>query len=250
MFKYSIYQMNIVSLAPSNTEILYYLDKFENVDGITFLCEFPEETKNKQRVGGWTENIDFSKIEEINPDLIMTSDNLQREIRDELQDKGYNVCHTEPNSLNEVYKSIKMIGSKLKSEQRAKKIVRQMKEKVQKTDLEGAKIYCEEWHEPPMVSGNWIPDLINQANGNYFIEKGRSRETNLEELKDFNPGYIFLNICGAGKNAESSQVTERDNWQDIKAVKEGHVYVINDSLLNRPSPRLTQGLKKIEEKIN
>jgi iron complex transport system substrate-binding protein len=103
--------------------------------------------------------------------------------------------------------------------------------------------------DPPMISGNWIPGLIEAANGNYFIEEERSREFNLEKLKEFDPEYIFLNVCGAGDNIDRKEIFARDEWQGITAVKNKDVYVVYDAFLNRPGPRLVEGLKKMEEKI-
>jgi iron complex transport system substrate-binding protein len=101
-----------------------------------------------------------------------------------------------------------------------------------------------------MVSGNWITDLIEEIGGEYVIDEGRSREFNLDELKDFDPEYIFMNICGAGENLSTDHISNRDGWDDISAVENKKVYVINDNLLNRPGPQLVEGARKIKEKID
>ncbi|MFB6115029.1 MAG: ABC transporter substrate-binding protein, partial [Candidatus Nanohalobium sp.] len=79
--------MELVSLAPSNTEILYRLGLEDEVVAVTSLCDYPEEAREKESVGGWTKGIDFEKIREIDPDLILASDSLQDQAVKELEDQ-------------------------------------------------------------------------------------------------------------------------------------------------------------------
>jgi iron complex transport system substrate-binding protein len=240
--------MKIVSLAPSNTEILYRLGAEDFIVATTSLCDYPEEAIEKPSVGGWT-NPDLEKIEEIEPDLVLASDDLQDEIVEKLEEKNIEVVQVKPHSLEEVFESIELLGKVVGKEREASKLVENMKKEIEKVDLEGARIYCEEWMDPPMVSGNWISDLIQEAGGNYFIDGGRSREFKTEKLREFDPEYIFLNVCGAGENIDSSKVLERDKWQEVRAVREKNVYILDDALLNRPGPRLVKGLKEIERRV-
>ncbi|MFT4892509.1 MAG: iron complex transport system substrate-binding protein [Candidatus Nanohaloarchaea archaeon] len=240
--------MKIVSLAPSNTEILYRLGAEDFIVATTSLCDYPEEAIEKPSVGGWTDS-DLEKIEEIEPDLALASDDLQDEIVENLEEKNIEVVQVKPHSLEEVFESIELLGRVVGKEQEASKLVKNMKKQIETVDLEGARIYCEEWMDPPMISGNWIPDLIQEAGGNYFIDRGRSREFKTGKLRKFDPEYIFLNVCGAGENIDTSKVLERDKWREIQAVREKNVYILDDALLNRPGPRLVKGLKEIERRV-
>jgi iron complex transport system substrate-binding protein len=240
--------MKILSAAPSNTEILYALGLEDKIVGTTSLCNYPASTREKPSIGGWSEGVNYDKIDELEPDIILLSDQLQDEQASKLNEE-YEVLQVSPENLDEVFDSIVKIGRKFGRETEASKIVSEMEEEIQEVNLEGKRIYCEEWMDPPMVSGNWIPGLIEAANGNYFIEEERSREFNLEKLKEFDPKYIFLNVCGAGENIDRKEIFARDEWQGINAVKNKDVYVVDDALLNRPGPRLVEGLKKMEEKI-
>ncbi len=241
--------MRILSAAPSNTEIIYKLGLEDQLVGTTSLCDYPEAAREKPSIGGWTQGINYGKIDELNPDIILLSDQLQNEQASKLEEKGYEILQVNPETLEEVFESILEIGRKFDREKEASKLVSEMKSDIRKINLQGKRIYCEEWMDPPMVSGNWIPGLIEAANGNYFIGEERSREFDLENLKDFDPEYIFLNVCGAGENIDKKEILERPEWQNITAVKNKNVHVIDDALLNRPSPRLVEGLKKIEERI-
>ncbi len=242
--------MRVLSLAPSNTEIIYDLGASSQLIGTTSLCNYPEEAIKLPSVGGWNKGVKYEKIEQLDPDVIFTSDSLQANIRDNLEEKGFEIFHVEPTNLKEVYESIIDIGNFLNQSETAEKLVKEMKSRINSTDLKNKRIYCEEWHKPPMVSGNWIPELVNKANGRYFIEKGRSRKIDVKSLREFDPEYIFLNICGAGKNADPDVITSRKEWSSLKAVEENKVYVIDDSTLNRPTRRLVKGVKSMEKIIN
>ncbi|MFB6175088.1 MAG: cobalamin-binding protein [Candidatus Nanohalobium sp.] len=242
--------MKTVSLAPSNTEIIYRLDLERHLVATTGLCNHPEEARKKKSVGGWTSGIDFQRIRNIDPDLILTSDSLQEPIKKELE--GLEVLHVAPQTVEEIYSSIEKIGRRFDAEKKANSLVKEMKEGLSGIDVSGApRIYCEEWNNPVMASGNWIPGLVERIGGKYFLEEGeRSREFELEKLKGFDPEYIFINVCGAGKNVDTEKVLSRPGWQDITAVENGDVYVIDDALLNRPGPRLVEGAEEMMGKIS
>lgn len=242
--------MDIISLAPSNTEIIYCLGADDQLVATTSLCNYPEEALEKPSVGGWT-NPKISRIHEFDPDLILASDDLQDDAVEKIEGEGYPVLQVKPHSLEGIYDSIEEIGEAVGKQEEAEELVREMKFDLEQIDLESeARIYCEEWMDPPMVSGNWIPDLIQEIGGKYFIESGRSREFDLEELKQFDPEQIFMHICGAGENLRIDQLTERENWNQLTAVQNDNVYIIDDNLLNRPGPRVLEGAKKIKELID
>lgn len=242
--------MKAISLAPSNTEILYRLGLEEHLIATTSLCDHPEEARKNESVGGWTSGIEFEKIRDLDPDIVLTSDSLQDKAVEELQ--GLEVLHLTPETVEGVYRSIEKISRMFSAEKEAENLVGEMKEGFQHLEVEGSpRVYCEEWTNPPMASGNWIPGVVERIGGEYFLEEGeRSREFELEKLKDFDPEYIFLNVCGAGENIDREEILERPEWQEITAVKNGDVYVIDDALLNRPGPRLVEGAEKIAEKIS
>ena len=243
--------MKIISLAPSNTEILYRLSAEDQIVATTSLCNHPVEASEKPSIGGWA-NPKVSRIHEFETDLIIASDDLQDDAVEQLQGDGYPVLQVRPHTLEEVYESFREIGEAVGKEDKAEKLVKEMQEEIDEVSLEcSPRIYCEEWMDPPMASGNWIPSLVQEIGGEYFMEEGeRSREFELEELKEFDPEYIFMNVCGAGENLSTENILSRDGWQDISAVENGNVFVINDNLLNRPGPRLVEGVRKIKESID
>lgn len=246
--------MRIISLAPSNTEILYALGLGSDVVALTGYCNFPNEVKQKPKVSGWLD-IKPDKIKELNPDLIFTSTFLQDKIIEKL--KGIcKVVHVDPKTLSDVYESILKIGKETFREKEAEDVINNMKDEFEivRRDVDGKEIknvYIEEWHKPPTVSGNWVPDVLEIAGGKSLIPSGVvSRRVTDEEIQKFNPEYIIISICGFGDNISADIVKERENWREINAVKNNKILVINDDYLNRPGPRLTEGAKILSSFIH
>lgn len=242
--------VRIISLAPSNTEILYEIGAEEDVVATTSLCDYPEEATEKPGIGGWI-NPEIEEIQKFGPDLVLASDDLQDEAVRRMEEQDFEVLQVRPHTVEEVFESIIEIGEAVGREERAEELVEDMKDSIENLEFnDSPQIYCEEWMDPPMASGNWIPGLVERADGKFFLEEGeRSREFDLEKLKDFDPEYIFLNVCGAGENVDRSEILERREWQNIAAVKEEKVFVLDDSLLNRPGPRLLEGLNEMMRKV-
>ncbi len=243
--------MRIVSLAPSNTEILFELGVGDKVVATTSLCNYPEKAVEKESIGGWNKGMDLDKVVELEPDKAFASDDLQDEIVEKLDERGVEVVQLKPHTLEEVFESISVIGKEVGENRKAEELVERMRQKLESINLDGdPRVYCEEWMDPPMVSGNWVPGLVNQIGAEYFIQESeRSRKFDLQDLKDFDPKYIFLNVCGAGENIDKQAISSREGWSNITAVEEGNIFVVDDAYLNRPGPRLTTGAKIIAKKI-
>lgn len=241
----------LISLAPSNTEILYELGVEGRVVATTAVCDYPEGAVEKPSVGGWT-NPDIDTVKEHEPDLVLATDELQDEAVERCEAEGLNVKQFTPTRLHDVFNTIKAIGELVERERKAWELVEEMNGRVRglaaMTTEKEPRVYCEEWHEPPMIGGNWVPRMVDMVGGEYLIEEGeRSREVSTEEMVAFNPEHIVLHYCGFSDEAVPEQVLEREGWQDITAVQEGNVHVIDDSLLNRPGPRLIEGMWELKK---
>ena len=113
------------------------------------------------------------------------------------------------------------------------------------------RIYVEEWHKPPTVSGNWVPTLVKMAGGDYGLIKAgvHSKEITTEQIQNYDPEMIIISICGMNDKVPKEWVTKRSGWENLSAVKNNKVYVFDDSWLNRPGPRLVVGLKNLAKVI-
>ncbi len=241
--------MRIISLAPSNTEILCALGAVDDIVAITHLCNYPFTIREKPRIGTWI-STEPERLAEMKPDLIITSYFLPQPLR--AWSKPEQLLHLEPKTLADVYASILSVGNAIGRKKEAKKLVSTMKKQLaeiqKKTKRKKkVKIYMEEWHKPPFISGNWVPELVAIVGGKEnLIQPGEpSRPVELSELEAFDPDVIICHWCGAGPRIDVSSVAKRPGWEKLRAVKEGNVYPINDSLLNCPGPRLVEGAEKL-----
>ena len=114
------------------------------------------------------------------------------------------------------------------------------------SDTDRPVVYCEEWSEPPMAAGNWVPDAVAAAGGHYpFVEPGeRSQEVDRETVADVDPDHAVLHICGTGDDVSTDRLRER-GWS-----LDATVHVVDDSLLNQPSPKLIDGIELLAERLH
>lgn len=232
--------MKIISLAPSTTNLLEEIGCEDKLKAVSTLNN-SEKYKN---AGGWVSGPKMNVIREIDPDIVITCDRLQREVKNKIEEEGFETAHYEPETLEQVYQHILDLGKLVDAEERSQETVREMKTCFDSIDLKGARIYCEEWSDPPMASGNWVPGLIRELNGKYILDSGRSREVSVSEMKDFDPEAISLNICGKEATLPR-EIKEREGYQNISAVKNNKISVIDDSLLNQPNHKLIDGAKSL-----
>lgn len=254
--------MRIASLSPATTEILFALEQQKHIVCTDKFSDFPDVVRSIPHLPEH-QKIASADLQMFKPDVIFTQTLVQKKLAEELRAMHLPVVHQDPRSLEEVYASIREIGIILNAEPRAHALIQTMQQSFHDTKRKAGlfhrkpRIYIEEWHHPPMVSGNWVPDIIKLAGGIPFQmmqgqqatqSDGRnipSLEVTLSDVQTFDPDLIVLSICGAGSAASKSLLTERVGWSELRAVQAQHLFVIDDSLLNRPGPRLTEAAKRI-----
>jgi iron complex transport system substrate-binding protein len=172
------------------------------------------------------------------------------------------IVSLEPNSLEDVWADILKVGESLGAAPRAEQLIDELQSRiddiVQRThwlDSNPTVAYIE-WIEPLMAGGNWMPELIDKAGGiNLFGESGKhSPWMNWEDLVTENPDIIFVCPCGFDIERtlqEMSLLSSRSEWPDLKAVKNGRVFVADgNQFFNRPGPRLVESLEILAETIH
>ncbi len=115
--------MRVVSLAPSNTEILFALGLEGHLAAVTSYCNFPEAAKNLKRLPGWS-TIKAADVLALKPDLVLTSSICQESLRQELQSQGVKIHHLDPRSLDEVAHSFIEIARLFGKEAEGRKLSR------------------------------------------------------------------------------------------------------------------------------
>jgi ABC-type Fe3+-hydroxamate transport system substrate-binding protein len=190
----------IISLVPSQTELLFDLGLKEEVVGITKFCVHPEDWfKTKPRVGG-TKKIDFEKIKSLQPDLIIGNkeENEQEQIEELM--KYYNVWMSDIYTLKDAYDMITRVGTIVGRQQEATFLKLQIESKFtqffqqQTTNNQQRSAAYLIWYNPIMAAGSrtFINELLKVCGFTNVFETGRYPEITVQQLKEANPDVILL----------------------------------------------------------
>src|SRR4030042_2179968 len=164
----------VVSLAPSNTEILFALGLADKVVGVTEYCNYPEAAKTKPKVGGFS-TVDIEKVVSLRPDLVLATRIHDKTIIPSLENLGITVVALTPKSLNEVLESIKLAGKITGQDEEASGLVKELDKRITAIVDETQKLAPDQrprvfyvtWHDPLMTAGTGTlsNDVISQAGG-------------------------------------------------------------------------------------
>ena len=246
--------LRIISLAPSNTEIIYALGLEDRLVGVTDICDYPPEAASKEKVGSYN-SIDLEKVVSLNPDLILAEDIHKTEIVPALERLGIACYVLVPHNLEEIMHSILVIGRLTGVNTAAQEVVSDMrlhiKNIVDKTsvlaDEQRPSIMYVVWHEPIMSVGINTPihDMITMAGGASIIKVISGWPTlSLEDVIAASPEIIIANVESyPGGDVSLVAILDEVRLRTVRAVVNGKVYGINASLTNRSSPRIIQGLE-------
>jgi iron complex transport system substrate-binding protein len=243
----------IISLAPNITEILFDLGLDEEIIGVSIHCNFPEKAKTKVRVGSYI-NLDYERILSLNPDLIIaTGAGNTREMVQRLETLGFPTYVIFPKDLEGILRSIGHIGEIVGQAKDALRIVSEMKRRRQKVveltrGLPRPKVFLE-IGEAPLVTvgkGSFADDLIRLAGGENVTgeEKERYPRLGMEEVLQRAPEVILISSMNP-KGGYEKVLQEWARWKTIPAVRDHRIHVIDSDLIDRPSPRIIDGLEEI-----
>ena len=243
----------IVSLAPNITEILFSLGLDEEIVGVSIHCNFPEKAKSKVRVGSYI-SLDFEKITSLKPDLIIaTGAGNTRDMVDRLGKLGFHSYVIYPKNFDDILKSILHIGQVVNQEKEAKVITERMRMRSQRVieltkGLPRPKVFIQ-ISDAPIVSvgkGSFGDDLIRLAGGENIA--GKEKEVyprfGMEEILKRSPEVIVISSMNP-KGDYQKILQEWNRWKTIPAVKNGRIHLIDSDLLDRPSPRIIDGLEEL-----
>lgn len=248
----------IISLAPNITEILFALGLEEEIVGVTLNCNYPEKVKEKVRVGSYI-SLDVERILSLKPDLVIaTGAGNTRDMVDRLERLGIPTYVIFPKKFDDVLKSILGIGQIVRREEKARLITQEMNERKQKViektyNLPRPRVFLQ-IGEFPLVTvgkGSFADDLIRLAGGENIAgeEKQMYPRFGREEVLRRAPEVIIISTMNPKGDYERI-ISEWRRWKSIPAVKEGRIYLIHSDLIDRPSPRIIDGLEKMTRFIH
>lgn len=253
--------MRIVSICPSNTEILAYLGKIEWLVGIDNFSDWPTSVLDLPKLGPDL-SIDMDKVAALQPDLVLASlsvPGMEKNI-EALDEKQLPYIILNPNSLEEIAADIEKVGKALDCEALGEEKADAFRSEIEDfrtkaTDqVNKPTLYWEWWPKPVFTPGgvNWLTEISELAGAvNVFAtEDVASVQTDWEDVKQRNPDHICMVWVGVKEEKMNPDlVIKRPGWGGMKAVQENTIHVLPESLFCRPSPRLLEGLRKLVEAI-
>ncbi len=255
---FSFPPIRIVSLAPNVTEILFSLGLDEEIVGVSIHCNFPEKAKSKVRVGSYI-SLDFEKVTSLKPDLIIaTGVGNTRDMVDRLGKLGFQTYVIYPKNFDDILKSIAHIGQVVNREKEARMIIEGMRKRSQRVieltkGLPRPKVFIQIGDAPVVTvgKGSFTDDLIRLAGGENIAKKEKEvyPRFGMEEILKRSPEVIVISSMNP-KGDYQKILQEWTRWKTIPAVKNGRIHLIDSDLLDRPSPRIIDGLEELAKVLH
>jgi iron complex transport system substrate-binding protein len=243
----------IVSVSPNVTEMLYGIGAFGEVVGVTDYCTYPPEVNKLPSIGGW-HNPSLEKLAALHPDLVISDDGQAPFIEKNVEALGLSFLIIPNHTVNDVYKGIGDLGRATGHEEQAAKLIVQTREALQRVSQKTAgrpvlSVILIVIRTPGTLrdlytatEGGFLAELVAIAGGRVAAPKARNGYGKLskEDLLAINPDIILDFIHGAESRFAGDPVEAWKEMPELKAVRNGHVYGVNEDYVPHASQRMVQ----------
>ncbi|OAO32843.1 Vitamin B12 ABC transporter substrate-binding protein [Mammaliicoccus lentus] len=250
----------IISLIPSNTEILYELGLGDKVVGVSTVDDYPKDVKDKKQFDAF--KLDTEALMKAKPDLILAHESnksTQEKDLKKLTDAGVKVVYIDDaNSINEMYQTFKQVGKVTGKEKEANKLVDKVKNDIEKVkkdipeDKQGKQVFMEISSQPDIYTSGkntFYDDMLTSIKvKNVFHDEEGWIKTDKESILKRNPD-VMITTSGQSEEEYKKLNNNRDGFDQVNAVKNDSVYALNADKISRPGPRLAEGLEELADKI-
>jgi len=242
----------IISLAPNMTEILFAMGLGDRIIGITNFCDYPEEAKKKQKIGGMS-NPSLEAVVSLKPDIVvMTTDGNPKEFEERLHSLKIRTYVFKARRLLELPGGIRDLGTPLGVKNKADELAKEIEVKINKLAVgknsKLRKILFIVWPEPLIVAGpgTAIDDAITVLGYENIASKAKASypKYSIEEIIRQSPDVIFIGRGHVNMKEASKGLLKR--LAIVPAVKNGSVFYVSDSLY-RLGPRVIRGIEEIAD---
>jgi iron complex transport system substrate-binding protein len=251
----------IVSLAPSNTEILFAIGAGSQIVGRDEFSDYPEAAKSLPSVGGSMGQYSNEQITALKPDLVLAGGINTPEQVKSLEDLGLTVFYLgNPLTLDDLYANMETVGALTDQVAGAAKLNEDLRKRVGIVDklmvgvTEKPVVFYEVDASDPSKPytagpGTFIDSLIQRAGGqNLPGLTDPYPQVSLELVVAADPAIILLGDSLYGTTPET--VAQRAGWDTLSAVKNAKVFPFDDNLVSRPGPRLVDGLEALAKVLH
>jgi len=247
----------VVSLAPSNTEILFALGLGDKVVGVTEYCNYPLAAQEKEKVGGFS-TVSIERVVALEPDLILAV-GIHESIVGDLERLGLTVVVLDSKNVDDILENIILVGKVTGQVGVAEELTASMEHRINAItskveNAEGTEVFYVTWHDPlrTVGPGTNIHELIQLAGGSNIAGDARVDYPiySLETLIERDPDVIIISSKhgAGGPTVENIGTLLQD--RGISAVRNRRIYEIDADLVVRDGPRVVDGMEEMAKCIH
>ncbi len=247
----------IVSLAPSITEMLFSLGLDEQIVGVTEFCDYPATAKSKAKVG--YSNPSVEAVVALRPEVVLAPrDFLRPDLQSKFEQLKIPVFVLDARTLEDIPLQIHTLGKMFEKTLAANEVTQRMRRRL--AEIRGqvetlpAKRVLYVLNSQPLITvgpGSFIHQMIGLAGGvNIAAQTGvaypkLSMETVLKEDPE-----VLIFPSGEVETVPRSDQQQWRRWDSLSAVKQQRFHEVSSNLLNRPGPRVVEGLEQLARAIH
>jgi iron complex transport system substrate-binding protein len=245
----------VVCLIPNVADIVYSLGAGADVVAISDFTKYPKEALDKPSIG-LPLNPSMETIVALHADLALGTGDLNTlEFAGQLERLGIPVFMVDPHGIEGIYAAILSIGSALNREPDAKTLVARLRTRVDtvKARVSGkprVRVFMAIWYDPVMTIGKcaFISELIEAAGARSVTDDIAQEwpEVSIETVVSRQPDALLF---ASGSGITPEELKARPGWEDLKAVREGRIYYINDRV-QYPSPIAFDALEDLAKQFH
>src|ERR1700730_3882951 len=250
--------MRIASLTPSNTEIVHALGLVNQLVGVDNYSDYPvKELLNVPRLGPDLQ-INMDDLVAVKPDLVLASLSVpgMEKVVEDIKQTGIPYVVLNPSSIQDIWEDIRTVGSLTGSKDKADQIITDLQSRITHIHKKAAKrtykptLYWEWWPKPCITPGkkNWLTEVSMLAEAqNLFADIDQESVIDVaDEVRKRNPDYFLAVWCGVeARKVPRDKLVHRPGWEHVHAIQKNQVYVLEEGMYCRPSPRLIDGLEEL-----
>ena len=251
----------IVSLSPSTTELLFALGLGDSIVGVTEHCNYPEEAKAIAKVGSGTlEGISREAILNAKPDLILCKWDNHRPLVETFERVNIPIVGLGPENVDQLFEEALLIGKVARCEAQATSLIESMRARLEKlkkaahsiAPSQRKKVFYEVWDTPLMTAGpqSFIGELLVLGNmENIFHDTvNRYPRVSSESVVERNPDVILAPTTH-GEKVRFETLANRAGWENVAAIKNRQVFLIDGDQVSRCGPRLLDALESMIQQV-
>lgn len=240
----------IVSISPTLTEMLYGLEAGDKLIGRSDYCDYPQEVAEVESVGS-IQTADMEKIVSLDPDLVLMSSMADDDFMEKLSSLGIPVLIIqEVTKVEQVYDAVTMMGLAVNRNAQAEAGIEQMKNTIGEVQnkiagQEAPSVYYVvgygETGDYTAGGDTFVGDILTLAGGDNIAKNISGWSITLEEIIESDPDIILL------PEYYRDEFVKAPHYCELTAVKEDHVYVVDNNTLERQGFRNAEAIRTLAE---